>query len=195
MDFLKDLNDALKGSTIHEDIPRRDLIFNSVKDKEAFVSKNGALAVLTEPESTGRSPKDTYIVKRTEIVDEIDWDSPNNVGLSPEVFESILSDALEVIRDKEKLYITNRVVGADSSYALPVRTITDNGVAALFTDNMFRPVPDDLDQSVFAKRGFTLLALPYDKLDQTKYVGRLNIHKLYQCGGCTGWNNLCYPRS
>ena len=149
MDLLKDLNDSLKGSTIHEDIPRRELISNSVKDGEAFISKNGALAVLTEPESTGRSPKDTYVVKRDEIVDEIDWDSPNNIGLSPEVFEAILNDALNVVRKKEKLYITNRVVGADSSYALPVRTITDNGVAALFTDNMFRPTPDDIDKSVF----------------------------------------------
>ncbi len=170
MDFLKDLNDALKGSTIHEDIPRRDLISNSVKDKEAFVSKNGALAVLTEPESTGRSPKDTYVVKRAEIVNEIDWDSPNNLELSPEVFESILSDALEVIRDKEQLYITNRVVGADSSYALPVRTITDNGVAALFTDNMFRPTPEDINKSIFHNSGFTLIALPYDRLDFKKHI-------------------------
>lgn len=104
MDFSRDLDDALKGSTIHEDISRRDLIFNSVNDKEAFVSKNGALAVLTEPESTGRSPKDTYIVKRDEIVDEIDWDSPNNIALSPEVFESILRDAIEVIRNKKIVY-------------------------------------------------------------------------------------------
>ncbi len=170
MDFSRDLDDALKGSTIHEDISRRDLIFNSVNDKEAFVSKNGALAVLTEPESTGRSPKDTYIVKRDEIVDEIDWDSPNNIALSPEVFESILRDAIEVIRNKKKLYITNRVVGADSAYALPVRTITDNGVAALFTDNMFRPTPDNIDKSVFHDNGFTLIALPYDKLDFRKYL-------------------------
>jgi len=37
----------------------------------------------------------------------------------------ILEDALALIEKKDKLYITDRVVGADSRYALPVRTISD----------------------------------------------------------------------
>ncbi len=170
MDFLNNLSEVLEGLNILVDIPRKDLIGDSVKNGEALVSKNGALSVVTEPESTGRSPKDTYVVKREKIVNEIDWDSPNNRALSPAVFESLLNDALKVIKNKEKIYITNRVVGADSSYALPVRTITDNAVAALFTDNMFRPTPDDISKSVFNNGGFTLIALPYDKLDQKKYL-------------------------
>lgn len=170
MDFLKDLDKILNNSKILEDIPRRDLISRSVKDGEAFVSKNGALLVLTGPASTGRSPKDTYIVKREKVVSEIDWDSPNNNALTPEVFESLLNDALEVIKNKEKIYITNRVVGADSSYALPVRTITDNAIAALFTDNMFRAVPGDISKSVFNNGGFTLITLPDNYVDHEKYL-------------------------
>ena len=170
MDFLKNLDSVLNDSAILEDISRRDLISRSVKDGEAFVSKNGALSVFTGPESTGRSPKDTYIVKREKVVSEIDWDSPNNNALTPEVFESLQNDALEVIKNKEKIYITNRVVGADSSYALPVRTITDNAVAALFTDNMFRPTPDDISKSVFNNGGFTLITLPDNYVDHEKYL-------------------------
>ncbi|MCK4889710.1 MAG: phosphoenolpyruvate carboxykinase (ATP), partial [Candidatus Aminicenantes bacterium] len=101
---------------------------------------------------------------------EIDWDSPNNNALTPEVFESLLNDALEVIKNKEKIYITNRVVGADSSYALPVRTITDNAIAALFTDNMFRAVPGDISKSVFNNGGFTLITLPDNYVDHEKYL-------------------------
>ncbi|MEN8222168.1 MAG: phosphoenolpyruvate carboxykinase (ATP) [Acidobacteriota bacterium] len=170
MNLLKDLDNVLKNTTILEDIPRRELISDSVKNGEALVSRNGALAVITEPESTGRSPKDTYIVKRPEIVDEIDWDSPNSRALSPEVFESILKDAIEVIKSKDKIYITNRVVGADSSYALPVRTITDKAVASVFADNMFRPVPDGIKKSVFNNGGFTLIALPSDKVNYKKFL-------------------------
>jgi len=170
MKFFANLDNILKKSTILEDIPRCDLIENSVRDKEAFVSKNGALAVITDPESTGRSPKDTFVVKRPEIVDEIDWDSPNNIALSPEVFEALLDDALEVLGAKDKVYITNRVVGADSTYALPVRTITDKAVASLFADNMFRPVPGDIEKSVFHNEGFTLIALPHDKVNSEKYL-------------------------
>jgi phosphoenolpyruvate carboxykinase (ATP) len=38
---------------------------------------------------------------------------------------------------------------------------------------MFRPIPQDADKSVFANDPFYLIALPYDKLDRTKYEGRL----------------------
>ncbi len=170
MELLKELDSLLKGLDVFVDISRKNLIENSVKNGESFVSKNGALAVITEPLSTGRSPKDTYIVKRSEVENEIDWDSPNNRGLSPDVFEEVVKDAIEIIKEKSELYITNRVVGADSSYALPVRTITDKAVAALFTDNMFREVPSDVEKSIFYNKGFTLIALPSDKLDYNKYL-------------------------
>lgn len=35
---------------------------------------------------------------------------------------------------------------------------------------MFRPTPDNIDKSVFHDNGFTLIALPYDKLDFRKYL-------------------------
>jgi phosphoenolpyruvate carboxykinase (ATP) len=38
---------------------------------------------------------------------------------------------------------------------------------------MFRPVPPDMDRSIFADQGFTLLVAPYDTLDGTRYEGRL----------------------
>jgi phosphoenolpyruvate carboxykinase (ATP) len=71
------------------------------------------------------------------------------------------------------MYITNRVLSAEVSYALPVRTICDQSLTALFTDNVFRPVPEDISESVFADNGFTILVLPYDKLDRERYKGRL----------------------
>lgn len=172
MDFKEKLNDLLLNVKTDVDIPRKQLISESVSNKEAFVSGNGALAVITEPASTGRSPKDTYIVKRKEIENEIDWDSPNCNGLDPDVFEDVLNDVLEVIKNKNKIYITDRVVGADSSYALPVKTITDKAVSALFTDNMFRETPPDIKNSVFYDREFTLIALPFDKLDYKKYLNK-----------------------
>jgi phosphoenolpyruvate carboxykinase (ATP) len=46
-------------------------------------------------------------------------------------------------------------------------------LTALFTDNMFRPVPEDLKKSVFADQEFLLFVLPYDKIDSSKYEGRL----------------------
>ena len=64
-------------------------------------------------------------------------------------------------------------LGADASYALPVKTITDKALTALFTDNMFRPVPPQIEESIFYSEPFTLIALPYDKLDRNKYKDKL----------------------
>lgn len=152
---------------------RRELIKAVVDNREAMVAANGALATWTPPESTGRSPKDTLLVKRELSQDKIDWDSPNNIPVSEETFDMIFADALDSLGQKKQLYVSDRVLGADPAYALPVTTISDRALSILFTDNMFRPQTDDSDRSIFAGRGFTLLALPYDKLDRQRYQGRL----------------------
>jgi phosphoenolpyruvate carboxykinase (ATP) len=85
----------------------------------------------------------------------------------------ILEDALALTEKKERLYVTDRVVGADSHYALPVRTISDSALTALFTVTMFRPLPKDIGRSIYRDQPFTLLALPADKLDKRRYAGRL----------------------
>ena len=152
---------------------RQEMIQAAVDNREVIIAANGALATWTPPESTGRSPKDTLIVKRPASESKIDWDSPNNIPVSEETFEMLFADAVAALGKKSDLYVTDRVLGADSAYALPVRVVTDQALTALFTDNMFRPLPADLEKSVFAEKEFTLLALPYDKLDRERYQGRL----------------------
>jgi phosphoenolpyruvate carboxykinase (ATP) len=174
MDFLKKLDAVLaKKKNIRINPKRRDLIRAAVKNREVLVSKNGALATWTRMESTGRSPKDTLTVQSPEIAAEIDWQSANNIALAPQTFAMILEDALALSREKDELFITDRVVGADSSYALPVRTITDRAVTALFTTTMFRPVPKDIGRSIYGREPFTIIAFPGSKLDQKKYAGLL----------------------
>lgn len=174
MDFIKELNAVIgekKGALVNP--KRRELIKAAARNKEVLVSARGALATWTRVESTGRSPKDTLTVRRPEIEAEIDWDSPNNLPLAPETFAMILEDALKLARGKERLYVTDRVVGADSRYALPVRTVSDHANTALFTVTMFRPVPRDIGRSIYHDQPFTLLALPADKLDKLRYAGKL----------------------
>ena len=162
-----------KHSDVLDNPSRERLIREGVDNREAIVSATGALATWTPCESTGRSPKDTYIVCRKESESNIDWDSPNNIPLDPGTFEMLVEDALQALSRKRRLYVTDRVLSADTAYALPVRTVSDWALTALFTDNMFRPVPDDIGRSVFAERGFSLLVVPYDKLERARYVGRL----------------------
>lgn len=158
---------------VHLNPPRRQLIRDAVARREALAAACGCLATWTPPESTGRSPLDTVIVRRPESESQIDWDSPNNLPVAPDTFAMVLEDALRFLERKPAIYVTDRVLGADSRAALPVRTVTDRALHALFTDNMFRPVPADISVSRFASRPFTLIVLPGDRLDPDRYEGRL----------------------
>jgi len=152
---------------------RSQMIKAAVKNNEALISESGALATWTPKESTGRSPKDTVIVKRKSTAKHIDWTSPNNLPIDENTFNMLVDDALHYLGKSKHLYQTDRVIGADVDYALPVKTITTHALAALFTDNMFRPVPKHIGQSIFADKDFLLLHVPYHKLKSKKYKGLL----------------------
>jgi len=138
--------------------PRAQLIRDAITHKEAVACSSGALATWTPRESTGRSPKDTVIVRRASSEAEIDWDSPNNNPIAEDTFDRILDDAFATLRGKRRLYEIDRVVGADSAYALPIKLVTDRALTSLFADNMFRAVPADVGRSVFGRA-----AVPSDR--------------------------------
>ncbi len=173
-DLVRNLEKMIKA---HKNVVanpiRSELIQESLDNREAYLSANGALATWTPPESTGRSPKDTVIVKRPESEDTIDWTSPNCIPITEETFDMAWEDALSFLKAKEKIYISDRSLIADTSYAVKVKTISDRALHLLFTYNMFRPLPEDIEKSIFADKPFTLIVLPYNKLDPKKYEGRL----------------------
>lgn len=183
MDFDRSLERLLGRQDVLRNPQREELIRAAVFHREAVVSASGALAMWTSPESTGRSPADTVIVRRVQSEATIDWDSPNNLSIDEATFDDVLDDAFRILGAKDRVYEIDRVVGADVAYALPVKLVTDRALTSLFADNMFRPVPDAIDESVFAERPFRLLVLPHDKLDPARYEDRLRIDP--RLGGTT----------
>lgn len=171
------LSNTLHGrGCVSRNIPREAMIRSAVDNGEALVSACGCLATWTAPESTGRSPKDTVIVRRPSSEATIDWTSANNIPIAPETFDMLFDDALGALGEVPEVFITDRLVGADPSYALPVHTVSDSALTALFTDNMFRPWDEQAaGTSIFAERHFTLLVLPGHKLDPGRYEGRLRV--------------------
>jgi len=153
--------------------PQEDLVKKAVERKEALISEFGSLATWNPASETGRIPKDTYIVRDEVTEKTCDWSFNVCIGMDPETFDSLYQDALEVLDKKQEVFVTNRVVGAESSYALPVKVVTDDALTALFTYNMFRAIPEDIQESIFADEGFTLIAIPKDKIDKEKYEGVL----------------------
>ncbi|MHA1221400.1 MAG: phosphoenolpyruvate carboxykinase (ATP) [Candidatus Heimdallarchaeota archaeon] len=170
--LLKNLEIVIKDHKNIIDNPKREkLIQDSLDNGEAILSANGALSTWTPPESTGRSPKDTVLVKRSESEATIDWTSPNCIPITEETFDKAWEDALKFLQEKDKLYVADRTLIADVSYAVKVRTISDHALSTLFAYNMFRPSPPDIEKSILSDKPFTLISLPYDKLERDSYRG------------------------
>ena len=166
---------AVRGGVMRN-ISREEMIRAAVDNGEALVSSCGCLATWTPPESTGRSPKDTVMVRRSSSEANIDWTSPNNIPLPEGTFDMVFEDALDSLATVPDVYVTDRLIGADPEFSLPVHVVCDRALTALFTDNMFRPWNErTAEDTVFADRHFTIVALPYHKLDPERYKGLLRI--------------------
>jgi phosphoenolpyruvate carboxykinase (ATP) len=166
-----------KHGDVRANLPRAELNRQAVDNGEAITSRNGALVTWTPPESTGRSPKDTIAVRRAESEGDIDWDSPNNLPIEAATFDMLFEDALETLASKGRLYVSDRCVGADPAWAMEVKTVSTHATHTAFSYNMFRPVPEGICDSVFKDEPFTLLSVPYDKLDPSRYEGRLRLNE------------------
>lgn len=154
--------------------PARSLLIeNAVAQKSAIRMESGTLATWTAPNSTGRSPKDTWIVKHPESEAKIDWSSKFVNAMTPETFDMLFEDVTSILERKRLIYTIDRLIGADSSYALPVHAIVHNPLAALFMDNMFRPLGTGKPEGVFKDKPFYLLVTQFDRLDPERYKGRL----------------------
>ena len=104
MEFKKRIAQVIdEHPDVLDNPPRAFMIEEAVRRREAIVSANGALATWTPPESTGRSPKDTYIVRHPESEGNIDWDSPNNIPMAPDTFDMLVEDTLAVLATKPRL--------------------------------------------------------------------------------------------
>ncbi|HMA61962.1 MAG TPA: phosphoenolpyruvate carboxykinase (ATP) [bacterium] len=156
---------------VFDNIARSRLNRMSLENKEALKAPCGALVTWHRPDSTGRSPEDTVIVKRPESQDRIDWTSEYNIPIQPSTFDMLFEDALKMIDKKESVFRTDRSVGADPNWSLPVTTITDKALYAGFSLNMFRE--NKIDESIFSDKPFYLIVFPDEKLSNGKYEERL----------------------
>lgn len=173
-DMLSALIQTHKG--LHTDPDRKWLIQEVIRDRDALATASGALTVWCSPESTGRSPQDTYIVKHGASLDNVDWKSPNSNPMDPQTFDELFSEALGELSSAPKIYRSRRQLGARDAWALEFHTISDRPLPVLFGYNMFRPLEMGVrTPGSFSEQPFILLALPKKKLDTKRYEGRLRV--------------------
>lgn len=154
---------------------RAQLIKHSIEHKEALVTPSGALATWNPANATGRCPQDTYLVKGGKSESQIDWSSNACNAMKPETFETLWTQSESLLKEKSNQVELDRVIGADSSYALPVKLKTDRTLGALFADNMFRAVPAGIEHSRLSGKALTILVLPNDPVNADQFPGELRV--------------------
>lgn len=167
------------------DPSRSELIRKALLNNEAITTKSGALSTWSPAHSTGRIPKQTFMVRDDVTEHTVDWNAAACIPMERTTFDTLLEQALQTLQGKPEVFVLNRSVGHDPQYALNVRLITDSALSTLFADNMFCPGNADNPEP------FTLIALPYDnangdtpRLVAMDFTRRLGLIQGTQYCGC-----------
>jgi phosphoenolpyruvate carboxykinase (ATP) len=140
-----------------------ELMQQALERREGQLSASGTLAVKTGTH-TGRSPNDKYVVRNA--ASSSLWQDKIQT-LSPDHFERLKSDMAAHARLKS-LFVQDLTAGADETYAMPTRVITEHAWQALFIRNLLRSTSK-------AEPQLTILCLPSFKADTTRHGTRCDV--------------------
>lgn len=136
--------------------------------KEARLTADGALSVETG-KHTGRSAQDKFIVRDALTEKKVWW--AQNSPISKSDFEILRNDMLNAMKARtdygSTVYVTDLIAGADPTYAINVRVITEHAWQALFIHNMLI-VPEGTDLDGFIP-DLTIIDLPNFKADPQRH--------------------------
>ena len=154
---IRNLNSA------HWNLGTAELLEHAIRRKEGLLSSGGALSVNTG-QFTGRSPKDKFIVRDELTESTVNWGAVNQ-PMSSESFGRLYAKVLAYLQGRD-VFVQDCHGGADPSYSLPVRVITQYAWHALFARQLFiRPDPATLAQH---KPEFTLIFVPGFQADRAE---------------------------
>lgn len=115
----------LTGPMIYEQAIRR---------REGVISHLGPLVVHTG-DHTGRSANDKFIVREPTTEDDIWWGAVNR-PMEQDCFDRLYRKMRAYIQNRD-IFVFNGYAGADPTYRMPVRIITEFAWHNLFARNMF----------------------------------------------------------
>ena len=128
----------------------------AVRRHEGLISANGPL-VCSTGQYTGRSPNDKFIVKEPSSQEHVAWGKVNRAS-DAESFDRIHRRMCAYLRGKE-LFVQDCWAGADPSYRLPIRVITEKAWHSLFARHMLIVEPD-ADKRLQHQPEFTVIDVP-----------------------------------
>jgi phosphoenolpyruvate carboxykinase (ATP) len=126
-------------AAVHWNLSVAALYEEAVCRREGTISVNGPI-VCSTGQHTGRSPNDKFIVKEPSSQQHVAWGKVNR-PITLESFDRVLSRLQAYLRGKD-LFVQDCYAGADPSYRLPVRVITERAWHNLFARHLFIPELD-----------------------------------------------------
>jgi phosphoenolpyruvate carboxykinase (ATP) len=125
---------VVNPAAIHHNLSVPTLYEHAVRKGEGVIADGGAFVAITG-QHTGRSPKDKFIVRDATTEETVDW-GETNAPVSDAVFDLVHQRMLAYLQQRE-LYVADVFAGADPTYRLPVRVVTEQAWHSLFSRNMF----------------------------------------------------------
>lgn len=121
-------------ANVYHNLSTPALYEEAVMRGEGHVGHLGPFVVSTG-KYTGRSADDKFVVDEETTRDEIWW-GPINRPFPEESFEKVLYGLRSYLQNKD-VFVQDAYAGADPSYRIKVRVITENAWHNLFARNMF----------------------------------------------------------
>jgi phosphoenolpyruvate carboxykinase (ATP) len=139
----------------HWNLGTAELLEHAIRRKEGMLSSRGAISVNTG-QFTGRSPKDKFVVRDELTETTVNWGAVNQ-PMSSQNFGRLYAKVLAYLQGRD-VFVQDCHGGADPSYSLPVRVITQHAWHALFARQLFIPP----DPAAIAQHSpeFTLIFVP-----------------------------------
>jgi phosphoenolpyruvate carboxykinase (ATP) len=134
--------ELMNANTVYWNLSTGALYEAVVRRREGMIAHLGPLVVNTG-RYTGRSPNDKFIVRETGSEDKVWWGKVNR-PFEVDRFERLYQRVRAYLRSKD-LFVQDCFVGADPTYRLPIRVVTELAWHNLFARNMFiQATPEEL---------------------------------------------------
>ena len=119
---------------VHRNLYPARLYEEALTRGDGVLAHMGALVTSTVPH-TGRSPRDRFIVRDATTEASVDWGAVN-APISRAHFEALRADVTSHLAGRD-LFVHDARAGADETFAIGVRVVSESPWYALFAYNMF----------------------------------------------------------
>ena len=171
LDHSIDLETLRERAVLHVNEGEQALFDRAIARGEGRETAHGAFAVTTG-KHTGRSAQDKFVVDGPQSHAVVWWGG--NRPMSVEAFMRLHDDVLDHLGGE--LTVQELYGGADETYRLPVRVVTEFAWHGLFIRHLLRrPTADELenfDAEFESEPGLTIINCPSFKADPARYDAR-----------------------